>query len=243
MGAVLGSLRKRSLTVLFNFPPIDCNYVYYNEFLQKVSSFSSISFLNFKLCSIIKFMHISVGKFEGIELEDPKECGPKSCRTLTVKEEIFTVIGNRVLEASVLDIHDSNGMYGIEALSRGASCARFVNSNKTEMEVTFENLSRVGLNPLELLIHGDLENFLGNHESLGCQKKTYDVVFYEILVEKDFEKVGELIKRLNFTGILILIYPFAENFELPRDLVGGEVVETREVEDKKIAIILKNKVK
>jgi 16S rRNA G966 N2-methylase RsmD len=187
-------------------------------------------------------MHISSGKFEGIELEDPKNCTPTSCRTLTVKEEIFTVIGNRVLDASVLDINDSNGMYGIESLSRGANCVRFINENKSEKEVTYENISRVGLNPKELMVNESLKHYLDNHNKLGCQKKTYDIVFFEAYRPEDFDCIKEIIFFMNFTGILVMIYPFHNNFHLPKDIPNGEVTEVREVEDKKVAIILKNKI-
>lgn len=187
-------------------------------------------------------MHISAGQFEGIELEGLKGSGPASARTLTIKEEIFSIIGNRILDASVLDVYDSNGMYGIESLSRGATCARFVNNDKSQMEVTYENLTRVGLSPLEFLIHGSLENYLGKHKELGCQKKTYDVVFLEVKEAKDFTFLNKIISHLNFTGILIVVYPFDDGFELPKEIQDGEVVETREVEDKKVAVILKNKV-
>jgi 16S rRNA (guanine966-N2)-methyltransferase len=187
-------------------------------------------------------MHISSGQFEGVEIEDPKECTPTSCRTLTVKEEIFTIIGNRVLDSSVLDINDSNGMYGIEALSRGASCVRFINEDKSETEFVYENITRVGLNPLEFLVREGLGEYLEKHEELGCQKKLYDVVFFEAYRPEDFDFIEIIIGHLNFTGILIMIYPFHNNFTVPKKINGGEVVETREVEDKKVAIILKNKI-
>lgn len=47
-----------------------------------------------------------------------------------VKEALFSILGANVPEANILDLFAGTGAVGIEALSRGASFARFIDRDK-----------------------------------------------------------------------------------------------------------------
>jgi len=183
-------------------------------------------------------MHIGTGQFEGKVLVDPKECKGVSCRALTIKEEIFTVIGSRVLEATVLDINDTNGMYGVEAISRGATIARFVNPEKTEIKATKENLKIVGLDPATLTYQQSIKEYIEEPTLGEIASEKYDLIFFEVKGSDEFEMVNEVFARQKNSGVTIIIFPNLVGFNLPK-IKGGEIVETREFEDRKVAIILK----
>ena len=53
-----------------------------------------------------------------------------------VKESIFNVVQFEVAGAKFLDLFAGSGQIGIEALSRGAQLATFVDENKTSINVS-----------------------------------------------------------------------------------------------------------
>ena len=62
-----------------------------------------------------------------------------------VREWIFSVVGERVVGADVLDLYAGTGSLGIEALSRGARRALFVEREREAVDLIRENLDRLGL--------------------------------------------------------------------------------------------------
>ena len=62
-----------------------------------------------------------------------------------MKETLFAILGERVIDASVLDLYAGSGAVGIEALSRGASHANFVETDRRALAAIRENLERTGL--------------------------------------------------------------------------------------------------
>jgi 16S rRNA G966 N2-methylase RsmD len=187
-------------------------------------------------------MHIGTGLFEGKVISEPEDCSGRSCRALTIKEEIFTVIGSRVFEAKVLDINDINGMYGIEAMSRGAVIARFVNPEKAETKATEENLKIVGIDPKTLTFRQTIGKFLNSPTVEEVSKEQYDVIFFEVKSKDDFDFVNEVFQKQKNDGVTVIIYANLIGFELP-EIEGGEIVETREFEDRKVAMVIKKALK
>lgn len=61
------------------------------------------------------------------------------------KEAIFSSLGDRVIGARVLDLYAGTGSLGLEALSRGAATAEFVESSRAARVVLRENIAAVGL--------------------------------------------------------------------------------------------------
>jgi 16S rRNA (guanine966-N2)-methyltransferase len=61
------------------------------------------------------------------------------------KESVFSILGDRVVGASVLDLYAGSGSLGLEALSRGASNAVFVERSARAAAVLRRNIDAVGL--------------------------------------------------------------------------------------------------
>jgi 16S rRNA (guanine966-N2)-methyltransferase len=68
-----------------------------------------------------------------------------------VKEALFSILGN-VSELNVLDLYAGSGALGIEALSRGAAFAVFVESARPAQASLRENLTKLGLTTQALLL-------------------------------------------------------------------------------------------
>jgi 16S rRNA (guanine966-N2)-methyltransferase len=62
-----------------------------------------------------------------------------------LRETLFNVLASVIADTIFLDAYAGSGAVGIEALSRGASRAIFVEKNRAAVEVIRENLSTLGL--------------------------------------------------------------------------------------------------
>jgi len=93
-------------------------------------------------------LRIVAGKWRGRTLRAPKGLAvrPTSDR---VREAIFDILGGRVDGASVLDLFAGSGALGLEALSRGASQAVFVESDPTAFGVLRKNIESLGAGEAE----------------------------------------------------------------------------------------------
>ncbi len=62
-----------------------------------------------------------------------------------VRQAIFSILGENVVDARVLDLFCGSGALGLEALSRGAASCVFVDSHRQAIAVTGENLTKARL--------------------------------------------------------------------------------------------------
>jgi 16S rRNA (guanine966-N2)-methyltransferase len=88
-------------------------------------------------------MRVIAGTAGGIRLDVPKtDVRPTMDR---VKGAIFSSLGEEVIGANVLDLFAGTGGLGIEALSRGAASALFVEENSAAVAAIERNLARTKL--------------------------------------------------------------------------------------------------
>src|SRR5215471_15845525 len=88
-------------------------------------------------------MRVIAGSAGGIPLKTPDhEARPTMDR---VREAIFSSLGDLVIGARVLDLFAGSGAFGIEALSRGAAEAVFVDNHPKSVEAIRLNLERTRL--------------------------------------------------------------------------------------------------
>ena len=88
-------------------------------------------------------MRIVAGRWGGRRLSSPKgeATRPTSDR---VREALFSILGGAVEGARVLDLFAGSGALGLEALSRGAAEATFVDSSAASVAAVRANLEAVG---------------------------------------------------------------------------------------------------
>ncbi len=89
-------------------------------------------------------MRVIAGLHRGRRLLGPKGqvIRPTSDR---VKEALFSILGERILGARVLDLYAGTGSIGIEALSRGAAHVTFVEADRDALRLVQSNLRQCGL--------------------------------------------------------------------------------------------------
>jgi len=115
-------------------------------------------------------MRVITGTARGRRLLEPtgQETRPTTDR---VKEGIFNIIQFDVEGRRVLDLFAGTGQLGIEALSRGAASAVFVENRREAVAVIQENLRRTGLTGR--VVNGDVFSYLAS-----CREK-YDIVLMD----------------------------------------------------------------
>src|SRR5260221_13554247 len=89
-------------------------------------------------------MRIIAGKFRSRKLQAPT--GTDTCPTSDrLRETLFNVVATAVQDSVWLDLFAGTGAIGIEALSRGARMAYFVESSKRAARTLRENLHSLGI--------------------------------------------------------------------------------------------------
>ena len=101
-----------------------------------------------------------------------------------IKETLFNMISNYLADCNFLDLFSGSGAIGIEALSRGAALAVFVEQNKSAMSCIRENLKFTKLSDRAQVYETDVINALNRLEG----KYKFDYIFmdppYNQLLEK-----------------------------------------------------------
>ena len=89
-------------------------------------------------------MRIIAGSRKGHTIQAPKglDTRPTSDR---VRENVFNIVAPWVEGARVLDLYAGSGAMGLEALSRGAEAAVFVESDAEAVRAIERNLDKLGL--------------------------------------------------------------------------------------------------
>lgn len=123
-------------------------------------------------------MRVVAGKFKGRRLKTIKgsEVRPTADR---VKESVFRILGERVVDADFLDLCAGTGNVGLEALSQGARSTTFVDSNHHCIRIIASNLEMCGFDrrqPHIQLIHLDARKALVR---LGKRKAKFDLIYFD----------------------------------------------------------------
>jgi 16S rRNA (guanine(966)-N(2))-methyltransferase RsmD len=126
-------------------------------------------------------MRVIAGSRKGHKLAAPRglDTRPTSDR---VRENIFNLVGP-VDDAQVLDLFAGSGALGIEALSRGAASAVFVDNDADAVRTVERNLDRLKLTGARV-VHADVLRTIAQEATAGAK---YDLVLvdppYEMLTE------------------------------------------------------------
>ena len=144
-------------------------------------------------------MRIISGTARGRKLKEPvgEKIRPTSDK---VKESVFNIIQFDIEGRRALDLFAGTGQYGIEALSRGARSAVFVDAAQDSIKLIKENLKICGFSDIATIRASDALRYLESDEK-------FDLIFidppYETsLAKKAVAKIA-LFDKLNINGIII----------------------------------------
>ena len=160
-------------------------------------------------------MRVITGKARGITLKTPEGMQTRPT-TDRVKEAMFSIIQFEVPGARVLDLFGGSGQLGIEALSRGAKSAVFVDATENACKLIRENLKRTKLEQEGRVVRSDYLDYLKR-----C-RETYDIIlldppYAEVFLENALKYIVE-IDILQSGGIIVAERPLGK--DLPWDFDG-----------------------
>ena len=117
-------------------------------------------------------MRVISGKARGLKLYSPEDNDTRP--TLDrVKEALFSMLLPYIQEAKVLDLFAGSGALGIEALSRGACKAFFVDNSDKAIKCIRDNLSISKFQEVSVVLKTSAEKFLNTTDEI------FDVIFID----------------------------------------------------------------
>jgi 16S rRNA (guanine(966)-N(2))-methyltransferase RsmD len=152
-------------------------------------------------------MRIIAGKFRGRRLKSPPslQTRPTSDR---LRETLFNILAPRIVGARVLDLCAGTGAVGIEALSRGAAHATFVDQSRKMGALIEENIEALKVDENEIeIVTSEAFDFLRKLSKKATPP--FDLIFFDPPYAADYEIVFDYIGEhatevLTKTGVLIV---------------------------------------
>jgi 16S rRNA (guanine966-N2)-methyltransferase len=133
-----------------------------------------------------------------------------------VRGSLFSIIGDEINDAVVLDVFAGSGSLGLEAISRGAKHATFIERDLVASKILAENIGDLGVGERVTAVQIGASTWIEKN-----QGESFDIIFadppYNDLQLSTVSKLSGLLKP---NGLMILSYP--GRGELPA--VNGIVV-------------------
>ena len=175
-------------------------------------------------------MRVITGKARGVQLKTPDGMLTRPT-TDRVKEALFSIINFDIPGAKVLDLFGGTGQLGIEALSRGAKSAVFVDAREDACKLIKENLKRTKMEQDSRVIRSDYADYLSR-----CREQ-FDIIFLdppyaEVFLENALKRICEIVILQSY-GLIVTERPLGkelpwefENYTRSRDYKYGKTLLT-----------------
>jgi 16S rRNA (guanine966-N2)-methyltransferase len=127
------------------------------------------------------------------------------------REAWLNVLAPGLEGARVLDLFAGSGALGLEALSRGADHATFVEKDRRALECLRANIAALAAGESCTVVGGDVFSYLA-----GVERDAYDIAFADPPYARGL--ADRLVKRyvqVPFSGLLSVEYERGERIELP----------------------------
>lgn len=141
-------------------------------------------------------MRVIAGTAKRLRLKTVKDMSTRPT-TDRIKETLFNMLQNYITGCSFLDLFSGSGAIGIEALSRGADNAVFVENSKEAVACIRENLRFTKLEDSGIVMENSV---LTSISILESENRQFDIVFMDPPYNKNIEK--EVLGRLKSSDII-----------------------------------------
>lgn len=141
-------------------------------------------------------MRIIAGIAKSRIIQSPKglKIRPTSDR---MKESIFNIIADKIINADILDLFAGTGNIGLEAISRGAASAVFIDNNKNAIQIIRDNIRLLGFQDKTEILKTDSISGL---RKLGKSNRYFDIIF----IDPPYLKKYEIPVLLEIAGLNLL---------------------------------------
>lgn len=143
------------------------------------------------------------GKAKGIPLKAPKTNHTRPTLDRT-KETVFNILQSKIVGAKVLDLFAGTGALGIEALSRGARHAVFIDKQRDCTALIEENLNKTALGENATVFCGCFRKWI---PQLYAMNEMFDIVFLDPPYNQGYidEAIAQICKYKLFNKDTILM--------------------------------------
>lgn len=180
-------------------------------------------------------MRIIAGTFGGRRLHTPKGTAirPTADR---VREAIFSIIGSAVAGSEVLDLFAGTGAMGLEALSRGASRAIFVDQSRHAVQLIRFNVELCQVPDRVRVIHGSVNQVI---RRLAAQREAFDLIFIDPPYGKSSIQQSLLILGEVVRSGTIVVAEHGSRDPLPVQIQEWSQTEERQYGDTTVSFYMK----
>ncbi len=147
-------------------------------------------------------VRIVAGEFGGRKIDAPDR---RSTHAMSERgrNALFNSLGSDINSARILDAFAGSGAIGIEALSRGASEAVFVEKDRIACKIIAKNLNMLGLEERAELIRTSVSNWLES-----ADPGPFDLIFADPPYhDTQFSTVAKLFSLLKPGALMVLSHP------------------------------------
>lgn len=147
-------------------------------------------------------VRIIAGRFGGRKIDAPDRITTHAMSE-RVRNAMFNSIGDKVQSARILDAFAGSGSIGIEALSRGAREAVFVERDRVACKIIAKNLTSLDAEETSQLIRTTVHNWLETAEP-----EPFDIIFADPpYTDTQFSTVARLFGLLKPGALMVLSHP------------------------------------
>lgn len=173
-------------------------------------------------------LRICSGIYGSRRIESPKGIRPTADR---VKEALFSALGHTLHGKKVLDCYAGSGALGIEAISRGADSAVFIEQSRECCRIIQRNVENLGITSQTKIIHSDARAFVQNASSSKYDLILIDPPYNKGLASGLAPHVYELVE---LGGVLVIEHT-------PDEIIPLEPWKTKVYGGTKITFVKKEK--
>lgn len=178
-------------------------------------------------------MRIIAGRWKGARISAPKGVLTRPT-TDRVKEAVFSILGDRTIGASVLDLCAGSGSLGLEALSRGADSAVFVDKGTKALALIRENCAKVRAENVRI-VREDAFRYV---KGWNWQEQPFTLIFFDPPYRGGLYQ--PVLKAIDESPILceggLVVVEHGRNEDLPRDCLNLMIVDNRRYGDTQISL-------
>jgi len=174
---------------------------------------------------------ITAGELKGRNLRYPE--GERFRPTMDkVKEALFSIVAEEIIDARVLDLYAAAGALGLEALSRGARQAVFVEQNPQAYRHLEANIRALKVSDRTIVVRQDVRVYLKQSKFFATHIFCAPPYYYSLAKET----LDLLAKNPGVTTETLIVLEHASNEEivLPRSL---KIRDSREYGDTRLSFI------
>lgn len=174
---------------------------------------------------------IIAGKYKGKKIYLPQKEVTRSSKSM-LKESLFNILQFDIVDKNFVEVFGGSGSVGLEALSRGAKEAYFIEKNRASYEVLKKNISSLDVKNAYVRF-GDAFDLIWDIIELLQRKKEKAYFYFDPPFsiregfEDIYEKVAQLIKKIPKEVVEAIIIEHMTKYDFPKELGKYEQYKKR----------------